>query len=71
MVETLMALIYLTYCAANEIKPDMEKIDSADFDGLYEFALFHSIAAPIAITLKKAGVKNEKFEIYLKKRSES
>ena len=61
------ALVYLMHCAANDVKPDISKIESVNQDGLYEFALFHSLASPTAIMLKRAGIKNEKFDMYLKK----
>ena len=67
MTKTEKALIYLMYCAANDVKPDISKIESVNPDGLYEFALFHSLAAPAAIMLKRAGIKNNKFDLYLKK----
>ena len=53
------ALVYLMHCAANDVKPDISKIESVNQDGLYEFALFHSLASPTAIMLKRAGIKNE------------
>ena len=67
MTKTEKALIYLMYCAANDVKPDISKIESVNSDGLYEFALFHSLTAPTAIMLNRAGIKNDKFDMYLKK----
>ena len=60
-------LIYLLYCAVNDIVPDASKTESADPDGFYQLARFHSVAAPAAIALDKAGVRYEKFDMHLKK----
>lgn len=67
MNPVVKALIYLMYCAANDVKPDISRIKSADPDGLYEFALFHSLASPVAVMLKRCGLKIDRFDIYSKK----
>ena len=61
------ALLYLLYCAANETVPDVQRIKSVDLGGLYKLARAHSVAAPAALALERAGVCVAEFETHLKK----
>ena len=60
-------LIYLSACAVNQAAPDPEQVRLMDRDALYQTAVTHQMAGLTAIMLKRAGIKDSKYEDYLNK----
>ena len=50
-------MLYLAYCAVNEIKPDLSKISEIDMEELYNISQFHNITSMICMALESGGIK--------------
>lgn len=57
--ETVFDLAYLVGCAANEVKPDAERVAVMDLDAVYREASRHMLDAAAAMALESAGVRDE------------
>ena len=67
MNDTQKLLIYLLYCAANGITPDIQRVNNANLPQLYKAAKKHSVRAAVYIALKRAGVEDKQFDQAYKK----
>lgn len=60
-------LIYLLYCAVNDITPDTARVQAMDLEQLYRLAKLHSMRAAVNISLSRAGIADKAFHQAYKK----
>ncbi len=60
-------LVYLLFCAVNDITPDTARVQAIDLDKLYQCAKLHTLRASICIVLERAGIENKDFHQAYKK----
>ena len=54
-------MIYLVFCAVNEIIPDKKRVESANLPILYKAAESHLLTAAVAFALDSAGIHDSAF----------
>lgn len=55
------AMLYLSACAVNKIKPNPEYIVHIDLDKLFRMCQYHSMTAIVCTALESAGIQDKKF----------
>lgn len=57
MKKTGYDMLYLTVCAVNGTKPDMERIKDTDPEKLFQMSGFHSLTAAVCMAMESAGAE--------------
>lgn len=55
-------MLYLSFCALNDVKPDENRVEKIDLSLLYKMAEFHSMSAIVAMSLEQAGIYQDDWQ---------
>lgn len=61
MKQTGYDMLYLSVCAVNGIKPNLDCIAHVELEKLFQMCQFHSLTAIVCMALESAGITDKKF----------